>query len=96
MDQGPFRSYSEKFPQFSLTLARSDPDRGGLENHPLFVHAHLHLKEVSSYVFFKISFDSLVAHFRLSAREHDGTLKFIGAHSCRKLPKNQLIAILLC
>jgi hypothetical protein len=46
--------------------------------------------------FLKISFDSLFTHFRLSVPEHDGTLKFIGAHSGRKLPKNQLIAILLC
>src|ERR1700736_409813 len=46
--------------------------------------------------FLKFSFDSLVTHFRLSVPAHDGTLKCTGAHRCRKLPKNQLIAILLC
>src|SRR5271166_2781134 len=44
----------------------------------------------------KISFDSVVGYFRLNCTAHDGTLMCIGAHSCREIAKNQLIAILLC
>ena len=37
------------------------------------------------------SLERWLTHFRLNVPEQDGTLRFIGAHSCWKLQKNRVV-----